>query len=75
MCAPSGWFSGERVGLMTWWLCVPSPVEETFRSGVFLPLTSVEACKKRSQWLWKKSCVSAGVRKPGNTCASPIAMI
>ena len=23
----------------------------------------------------KKSCVSAGVRKPGNTCASPTAMI
>ena len=23
----------------------------------------------------KKSCVSTGVRKPGNTCASPTAMI
>ena len=23
----------------------------------------------------KKSCVSAGVRKPGNTCASPTAMV
>ena len=24
---------------------------------------------------WKKSCVSTGVRKPGNTCVSPTAMI
>ena len=23
----------------------------------------------------KKSCVSTGVRKPGNTCASPTAMV
>ena len=59
-----GWLSGERVGLMTWFL-----------SGVFSRLTSAEACGKSSWWLWKESCVNAGVRKPRNTCASQIAMI
>ena len=68
--APPGWLSGERVGLVTWWLRVRSPVEATFLSGVFSPLTSAEACG-----FGKKSCVSTGVRKPGNTYASPTAMI
>ena len=72
---PPGWLSGERVGLMTWWLWVRSQVEATFLSGVFSPLTSAEACEKSSRWLWKKSSVSTGVRKPGNTYASPTAMI
>ena len=31
--------------------------------------------RKSSRWLWKKSCVSAGVRKPGNTRSSLTAMI
>ena len=52
--APPGWLSGERVGLMTWWLRVRSPVKATFLSGVFSPLTSPEACEKSSRWLWKK---------------------
>ena len=43
-------------------------------SGILSPLTT-EACEKSSRWLWKESCVSTGVRKPGNTCASPTAMI
>ena len=51
---PPGWLSGERVGLMTWWLRVRSPVEATFLSGVFSPLTSAEACAKSSRWLWKE---------------------
>ena len=51
--APPGWLSGERVRLMTWWLGVRSTVEATFLSGVFLPLTSAEACEKSSRWLWK----------------------
>ena len=55
------------VGLMTWWLWVRSPVQAAFLSGVFSPLTSAEACEKSS--------VSTGVRKPGNTYASPTAMI
>ena len=29
------WLSSERVEFMTWWLCVQSPVEATFPSGVF----------------------------------------
>ena len=52
--APPRWLSGERVGLMTWWLWVRSPVEATFLSGVFSPLTSAEACEKSSRWLWKE---------------------
>ena len=52
--APPGWLSGERVGLMTWWLRVRSPVEATFLYGVFSPLTSAEACEKSSRWLWKE---------------------
>ena len=49
--ATPGWLSGELVGLMTWWLRVGSPVEATFLSGVFLPLTSAEAHEKSSRWL------------------------
>ena len=52
--APPRWLSGERVGLMTWWLRVRSQVEATFLSGVFSPLTSAEACEKGSRWLWKE---------------------
>ena len=52
--APPGWLSGERVELMTWWLCVRSPVEATFLSGVFSPFTSAEACEKSSRWLRKE---------------------
>ena len=74
--ASPGWLSGERVGLMTRWMCVRSPGEATFLSGVFSPLTSAEACEKSSRWLWKEqSCVSTGVRKLGNTCVSLTTMI
>ena len=52
--APPRWLSDERVGLMTWWLRVRSPVEATFLSGVFSPLTSAEAYEKSSRWLWKE---------------------
>ena len=52
--ASPGWLSGERVGLMTWWLQVRSPVEATFLSSVFSPLTSAEVCGKSSRWLWKE---------------------
>ena len=54
LTAPPGWLSGERVGLMIWWLRVRSPVEATFLSGVISPLTSAEACEKSSRWLWKE---------------------
>ena len=46
---------------------VRSPVEATFVSGVFSPVTSAEACEKVLGGFEKKSCVSTGVRKPGNT--------
>ena len=50
--APPGWLSGEHVRLMNWWLRVRPPVEVTFLSGVFSPLTSAaEACEKSSRWL------------------------
>ena len=54
--APPGWLSGDRVGLVTWWLGVRYPVEANFISGVLAPLTSAEACRKSSLWLWKESC-------------------
>ena len=37
--------------------------------------TFAEACEKSSCGFGKKSCVSTGVRKPGNKYASPTAMI
>ena len=43
-----------------------SPVEAPFFSSEFSPLTSAEAYEKVSDF-GKKSCVSTGVRKPGNT--------
>ena len=49
-----GWLSGERVGLMTWWLRIRSQVKATFLLGVFSALTSAEACEKISRWLWKE---------------------
>ena len=74
LSAPPGWLSGERVGLVTWWLRVRSPVEATFLSGVFSPLTSAEACGKSSQWLWKEKLL-VPVRESQETHASSTAMI
>ena len=77
LSALPGWYSGERVGLMTWWLWVRSSVKATFFSAYFRfsPLQKhvrkvVDGFGKK-----KKSCISTGVRKPGDTCASPTAMI
>ena len=55
---------------MTWWLRVRSPVEATFLAGVFSLFISAEACGKVVGGFGKKSCVSTGVRKPGNTCVT-----
>ena len=54
--ASPGWLICERGGLMTWWLRVRSPVEATFLSGMFSPLTSAGTCEKStcSRWLWKE---------------------
>ena len=70
LMAPPGWLSGKRVGLMTWRLWVQYPVEVNILSSNFSPLTSAKACEKSSWWLWKKSCVNTGMRKPGKTCTS-----
>ena len=68
------WLSGEHVRLITWWLWVWYPVEPNFLSGIFLPPTSAEACEKSSWWLRKESCVTTGVRKPGNVCVTDLHM-
>ena len=72
---PPRWLSGDRARLMTRWLRVQDAVEVKFLSGVVTHLTSTEACEKGRLWLWKEICTSTGVRKPGNTCASPTARI
>ena len=64
----------ERVGLMIWF-SVRSPVEANFLSGEFSPFTLAEHVRKVVGSFGKKSCVSTGVRKPGNTYASTTAMI
>ena len=46
-----GWLSGERVGLMTWWLRIRSPVEATFLSGVFF---ASHLCRS----MWEKESVA-----------------
>ena len=43
---PPGWLSGERIGLMTWWLRVRYTVEANFLSGVFSPLTLPKYVRK-----------------------------
>ena len=48
--------------------------EANFLSGIFSPFT-FETCENSGRWLWKEGCVSNGVRKSGNTCASPTAVI
>ena len=51
--APPSWLSGERVGLMVWWLGVRSLVEANFVSGIFSALTFAEPCEKSGRWIWK----------------------
>ena len=55
---------------MTWWLWVQSPVEANFLSGVFDLSPLQKHVRRVVGGFGKKSCVSTGVRKPGNTCAS-----
>ena len=62
-------------GVAQWCATHDLVVEVKFLSGIFPPLTSAEAGEKSSQWLWEEICVSTDVRKPGNTYASPAAMI
>ena len=39
------------------------------------PKQTSEACEETSLWLWTENRLSTGMRKPGNTIASPTAMI
>ena len=71
--APTGWLSGERVGLMTWWF--DPGLRQTFFPAYFNLLPLQKHVRKVVGGFGKISCVSTGVRKPGNTCASPTAMI
>ena len=73
--ASPAWLRGERVGHMTWCLWVRDPLAANFISSVFSPLTAAEAFEKSGWWLFKEICVRTGVRRSGNSCASPTAMI
>ena len=60
------------MSLPGWWACRTRDLspggcefDNRLRGTYFSSFTSAEACKK-SLWLWKESCVSTGVRKPGN---------
>ena len=72
---PPGWLSGEQVRLMTWWLRVRSPVEANFFPAYFWLSPLQNQVRKVVGGFEKKSCVTTGVRKPGNTSASPTTMI
>ena len=72
---PPGWLSGERVGLMTWG-CEFDPLLRRLFFPAYFRLSSLQKhVRKVVGGFGKKSCVSTGVRKPGNTYASPTAMI
>ena len=49
-------------------------LKQTFFPTYFCLSPLLKAYEKSSRWLWKESSVSTGVRKPGNTCASPTNM-
>ena len=73
--ASPGWLSGERVGLMIWWSggCeFDLRLRQTFFPAYFRLSSLQKHVRKVVGGFGKKSCT--GVRKPGNTCASPTAM-
>ena len=51
------------------------PLTRTFFSAYFRLSTLQKHVRKVAGGFGKKSCVSTGVRKPGNTCASPTVVI
>ena len=69
-CVPLGWLSGECVRLMTWWLWVQSWLRRLFFSAYFTLSPLQKHVRKVVGGFGKKSCVSTGVRKSGNTYAS-----
>ena len=54
---------------------IPASIHGTHNNCI--SVQTVRNClrEKSSRWLWNESCVSTGLKKPGNTCASPTAMI
>ena len=72
---PPGWLSGERVGLMTWWCEFDLLLRRTFFPAYFRLSPVQKHARKTVGGFGKISCVSTGVRKLGNTCASPTTMI
>ena len=70
--APPGWLSTEHVRLM---ICQFDPrSKRTFFPAYFWLSPLQKHLRKAVSDFGKKSFVSTGVRKPGNTCASPTAM-
>ena len=69
------WLSGERDGLMTCGCEFDPRFSRTFFSVYFSLSPLQKHVRKVVGDFGYKSCVSTGVRKPGNTCASPTAMI
>ena len=72
---PPGGLSGERVGLMTMCFCQFDPrLRRLFFLAYFRLSPLQKHVRKVVGGFGKKSCVTTGVRKPGNTYASPTAM-
>ena len=70
---PPGWLSGERVGLSG---CESDPRSMRTSFPAYFRLSPPQKhVRKVVGGFGRKGCVSTGVRKPGNTCASPTAMI
>ena len=73
--APPGWLSSEHVGLMTWWYEFDPWLRQTFFLVYFHLSPLLKHVRKVVSGFGKKSCVSIGVIKPRNRCASPTATI
>ena len=70
--APPGWLSGERVGLGGWEL--DSLLRQLFFPAYFCLSPLQKYVRKVVGGFGKRSCVSTGVGKPGNTYVSPTAI-
>ena len=73
--APPGWLSGQRVRLMTWWFKFDPRLRQLFFLAYFHLSPLQKHVRKEVGGFGRKSGVSTGVRKSGNTYASPTAMI
>ena len=76
MQAPPGWLSGECVGLMTTGGCEFDPRLRRLFSPAYFRLSPLQKhVRKVFGSFGKRSSISISGRKPGNTYASPTAMI